>query len=417
MDEKKYLTVSEFTRILKNNLETSYPVVYLKGEISNFRPSSTGHWYFVLKDEGASIKAIIFKNSQQTILNVLNANGFDTLKDGQEVLVEGRISVYEKNGEYSIIVNSLLPVGIGELTIKFEFLKEKLAKEGLFDPARKKPIPKYPFHIGIVTSPTGAALQDMLNILNRRFSSVRVTVFPTAVQGEEAKYEIVKAINFASYHYMKNTKYKVDVLIIARGGGSIEDLWPFNEEMVAYAIANCPIPVITGIGHEIDFTIADFCADLRAPTPSAAAELVVQRKEEILNAFNAFDLRMQIAMENRLEKLKIRYQRVSIERIFSLFTMIYENCLRDFSYAEEKLYSVFSEKETKLKQKFQFLVEKLDSLSPLKILNRGYSIVLNEKNKVIKSYEEVKLDENLILFLSKGKLGVNVKSKSSEGII
>lgn len=415
--DKKYLTITEFTRLIKNNLETTYPTVFLKGEISNFRPSSTGHWYFVLKDQGASIKAIIFKNSQISIFNTLKANGFNSLKDGQEVIVEGRISVYEKNGEYSIIISSLLPVGIGELTIKFQFLKEKLQKEGLFDQDRKKAIPKYPSHIGIITSPTGAALQDMLNVLNRRFSSVKITIFPVAVQGDGAKDEIVKAINFATYHYKKKTKYKVDVLILARGGGSIEDLWPFNEEVVAYAIANCPIPIITGIGHEIDFTIADFCADLRAPTPSAAAEIVVQKREEILNAFSAYDLRMQIAMENMLEKITMRAERGSIDRLFSLFTIKYQNSLRDFSYTEERLYNAFNEIENKLKQKFQLLTEKLDSLSPLKTLNRGYSVVLNEKKRVIKSYEEVSVNDKLTIILSKGKLGVNVINKSDEELI
>jgi len=409
MDDKNYLTVSDFTKILKNNLENCYPMVYLKGEISNFRPSSTGHWYFALKDETASIKAIIFKGMQASVINTLKAGGFKGLEDGQAVLAEGRISVYERSGEYSIIINSLLPVGIGELTVRFQMLKEKLSKEGLFDPERKKGLPGYPNHIGIVTSPTGAALQDILNVLKRRFASIKITVFPASVQGENAKNEIRDAIDFASYNYNNNTKYKVDVLIIARGGGSIEDLWPFNEEIVAYSIYNCPIPVITGIGHAIDFTIADFCADLRAPTPSAAAEIVVKNSEELLNSIAAINLRMQVAVSNCMEKFKLRYSQCTKERLLSLFEIIYENYLQDFSYLKEKMVNIYNEKYNDLRQRFNIAVQKLDGLSPLKILNRGYSVLLNKDHDIIRSNEQVKIDEELRVILSKGELTVNVK--------
>jgi len=409
MDDKNYLTVSDFTKIIKNNLENNYPMVFLKGEISNFRPSSTGHWYFALKDETASIKAIIFKGSQSSIMNTLKAGGFKGLEDGQAVLAEGRISVYERSGEYSIIINSLLPVGIGELTVRFQMLKEKLSKEGLFDPERKKSLPQFPNHIGIVTSPTGAALQDILNVLKRRFSSIKITVFPASVQGENAKKEIKDAIDFASYNYNKNTKYKVDVLIIARGGGSIEDLWPFNEEIVAYSINNCPIPVITGIGHEIDFTIADFCADLRAPTPSAAAEIVVKNSEELLNTIAALSLRMQVAVNNYIEKFKLKYSQSTKERLSNLFEIIYENNLQDFSYLKEKMFNTYNEKYNNLKQRFNIAVQKLDGLSPLKILNRGYSVVLNKNHDIIKSHDQVTTAEELKVILSQGELLINVK--------
>ncbi len=322
MDEaaasSKYLSISEFTRILKDNIENSYPYVFLKGEISNFRPSSSGHIYFSLKDQFANIRAIIFKNSQSSIFNSSNGNKL-VLKDGQEVLAEGRISLYERSGDYSIIIARIIPVGIGDLSIKFEMLKLKLQKEGLFDPAIKKELPKFPVHIGIVTSPTGAALKDILHVLNRRFASMRITIFPAQVQGENAKYEIVKAIDFADYHYTNNLEYKCDVLILARGGGSIEDLWPFNEEIVAYSIYKASIPIVTGIGHEIDFTIADFCADLRAPTPSAAAEIVVRNSEDLINNIASLKLRIEAAHNNYMEKISYRMDKFRISRLINNF--------------------------------------------------------------------------------------------------
>jgi exodeoxyribonuclease VII large subunit len=409
MDEKKYLSINEFTKIVKENLESSYPIIYLRGEISNFRPSSTGHWYFYLKDQYASIKAIIFKNSQNSILSILKSFNINSLSDGQDVLVEGKISLYERNGEYSIIINKLIPVGIGELSIKFEMLKEKLQKEGLFDQSIKKPLPKYPSHIGIVTSPTAAALKDILNVLKRRFASIKITVFPTSVQGENAKYEIEKAINFTNYNYINNTKYKVDVLIISRGGGSIEDLWPFNEEIVAYSIYNSSVPIITGIGHEIDYTIADFCADLRAPTPSAAAEIVVKNTDDLINSISAFNLRLTASFSNLIDKYKLRLDPCNSQRLNLLFEKKYYTNLQDFSYIVEKMQNNFKDYYNNLNKNFIFLVKRLDNVNPLKILSKGYSIVLDNENNVVKSYSQIKKDDNLSVILSKGEISVKVK--------
>ena len=408
MNENKYLTISQFTRIIKNNIESSYPFIFLRGEISNLRSASSGNWYFVLKDENASIKAIIFKNVQSSILNSVNSNESSILKDGQEVLVEGRISLYERSGEYSIIINKLIPVGIGELAVKFELLKEKLSKQGFFDPAIKKELPKYPLRIGIITSPTTAALQDILNVLKRRFATIKITVFPAGVQGGNAKNEIVKAIECANYHYINNTTNKVDVIIIARGGGSIEDLWPFNEEIVAHAIHNSQIPIITGIGHEIDFTIADFCADLRAPTPSAAAEIVVKNSEDLINSIAAFSLRMGIAFNNYLEKIMFRYEQCNTQRLLTIFERLYQNNLQDFSYLEDKMQSLFNENYNNLKQKYIFLIQRLNNLSPLKTLSRGYSLVLDQNNNLIKSYSQVLIGNDLSVLLSEGELSVTV---------
>ncbi len=409
MNNSKYLSISEFTKVLKDNLESSYPNVFLRGEISNFRPSSSGHWYFYLKDQYASIKAIIFKNLQNSVLSTLKAYNISIISDGQDVLVEGRISVYERNGEYSVIINKLIPVGIGELTIKFELLKEKLLKEGLFDQSIKKPLPKFPSHIGIITSPTAAALKDILNVLKRRFAPIKITIFPTSVQGENAKFEIAKAISFANYHYLNKTKYKVDILIIARGGGSIEDLWPFNEEIVAYAIYNASMPIITGIGHEIDFTIADFCADIRAPTPSAAAEIVVKNSEDLLNSISALNLRITASFNNLIEKYFLRFEQCKTKRLITLFEKKYFNNLQDFSYLSDKMKYNFKDYYSKLNQNFSFLVKRLENISPLKILSKGYSIVIDKNNNIIKNYHQVNEKDNLSVILSKGELSVDVK--------
>jgi len=408
-DYRKFLSVGDFTKLLKYNLENSFPEIYLRGEISNFRPATSGHWYFSLKDKDASIKAIVFKNAQLSILNSFKSSNNGLLENGKEVLVEGRISVYEKSGEYSIIISKIIPVGIGELTLKFEMLKEKLSKEGLFDQDKKKELPKYPESIGIVTSPTGAALQDVLNVLKRRFSSIKIVVFPASVQGDEAKNEISKAIKCADYHYKMNTDKKTDVLMVCRGGGSIEDLWAFNEEIVARSIYNAEIPIITGIGHEIDFTIADFCADLRAPTPSAAAEIVVKNKEDLINSILSYKLRIEGSFNNYFEKIILRYNNSSLQRLTLAFEKIYQTKMQDFSYNYELLQSLFKDKYNNEKQRFKFLVEKLNNLSPLNILSRGYSIVENKNGNIIKSSNQTKIGDDLKVFLSDGRIIVTVK--------
>jgi exodeoxyribonuclease VII large subunit len=404
----RYLSISDFTKVLKENIENAFPYVFLRGEISNFRPASSGHWYFSLKDKASAIRAIIFKNSQSSILNALSTSNISMLKDGQEVLAEGRLSLYERSGDYSIIITKLIPLGAGELAVKFEMLKQKLQAEGLFDKSIKKELPKFPAKIGIVTSPTGAALKDILNVLKRRFASISVTVFPALVQGENAKEEIIRAIKFADYHYRKNLPHKCDVLILARGGGSIEDLWCFNEEEVAYAIHETEIPVITGIGHEIDFTIADFCADFRAPTPSAAAEIVVKDSEELINSVASMKLRVEVAFNNYLERLNSRFERGKPERLINIFQRILQNNEQDYSYLTEKMNAKFNENFNSLKVRFSHLAGKLESISPLKILGRGYSLVIDKESRLIKSHEAVKIGDNLSVILSKGELEVKV---------
>ena len=276
--QNEYLTVSQLTRYIKYKLDndTNLQEVYLKGEISNFKAHTRGHFYFTIKDEGSRINAVMFASSAKNVKF--------TPEDGMKILVKGKISVYEATGGYQIYVNEMTEDGVGNLYVAFEQLKKKLANEGLFSESHKKKIPRIPERVGVITASTGAAIRDIISTINRRFPLVEVILFPALVQGENAKEDIVRQIKRAE-------DYKLDVLIVGRGGGSIEDLWAFNEEIVARAIYDCPIPVISAVGHEIDFTIADFVADLRAPTPTGAAEIAVPDKKDISNYIEQLKLR------------------------------------------------------------------------------------------------------------------------------
>ncbi|MBI3008015.1 MAG: exodeoxyribonuclease VII large subunit, partial [Candidatus Omnitrophica bacterium] len=287
-------TVSELTKELKIILEDSFPRVWVEGEVSNYKLHTSGHLYFTLKDESSQLRAIVWKDTAVRFK-------FE-LKDGTAVICFGRLSVYDKQGQYQLYVEKLEPRGLGALQLAFEQLKAKLSKEGLFDPAHKKPVPLLPKRIGIVTSPTGAAIRDILNVLDRRFSNVEVIIYPVKVQGEGAREEISNAIRDL------NTFGNIDVMIVGRGGGSLEDLWAFNEEIVARAIYNSNIPVISAVGHEIDWTIADFVSDMRAPTPSAAAELVIGRKEDLMMRIDGFNVRLKSALLNKVNLLKKEFE-------------------------------------------------------------------------------------------------------------
>ena len=293
----KYLTISAITRYLKNKFDTDVNLrtVYLKGEISNIKYHTTGHLYFSLKDETSKINAIMFSSNAKKLL-------FNPV-DGSKVLVIGRISVYEATGGYQIYIDEMIEDGVGNLYLAFEKLKKDLAKEGLFDQKYKKEIPKIPETIGVVTAPTGAAIKDIISTIKRRFPICKVIVFPSLVQGENAKEDIVRNIELA------NT-YPLDVLIVGRGGGSIEDLWPFNEEIVARAIFKSEIPIISAVGHEIDFTIADYVADLRAPTPTGAAEMAVPNITDLINMLSNYKVRINEALTN-----KINYKRLYLDSL------------------------------------------------------------------------------------------------------
>ena len=278
-------SVSELTRLIKKNLEELFPIIQVEGEVSNCTYHTSGHLYFTLKDSSAIISVVMWRSK-------VALQSFK-IKNGMKVILQGSITVYEPRGNYQLDCNKIIPKGIGELQLRYEELKNKLLAEGLFDNERKKSLPEFPEKIGIVTSPTGAAIRDMINILSRRMPSVEIIIFPVKVQGDEAKNEIAEAIKIL------NEQNIVDLIIVGRGGGSLEDLWAFNEEIVARAISNSKIPIVSAVGHEIDFTIADFVSDLRAPTPSAAAELVVKDKSELIETIN----NLLYNCKNRLENL------------------------------------------------------------------------------------------------------------------
>jgi exodeoxyribonuclease VII large subunit len=301
------LSVTDLTRRIKDLLEDKFPSVWVEGEISNLRSPTSGHMYFTLKDANAQLPVVLFRGVAAKV-------GFP-LKDGLQVIASGDISVYEKSGQYQLVARRLLPKGLGALQLAFEELKQRLAKEGLFDPARKKPIPALPQRIGLITSPTGAAIRDFLNIIGRRFPNVRIIINPVRVQGEGAAQEIAAAIDeFNAGH--ASGRLPLDVLIVTRGGGSLEDLWAFNEEVVARALARSTIPTISAVGHEIDFTISDFVADLRAPTPSAAAELVVKAKDEFARQIGQFQSRLQKDLRLRLADARQRFSDLAASYVF-----------------------------------------------------------------------------------------------------
>ena len=414
---KEYLTVSQLTRYIKYKLDndTNLQEVYLKGEISNFKAHTRGHFYFTIKDEGSRINAVMFASSASKVKF--------TPEDGMKILVTGRISVYEATGGYQIYVNEMMEDGVGNLYVAFEQLKKKLASEGLFDDRYKKPIPKIPERVGVITASTGAAIRDIISTINRRFPLTEVILLPSLVQGEGAKEDIVRQIKRAE-------DYNLDVLIVGRGGGSIEDLWAFNEEIVARAIFECPIPIISAVGHEIDFTIADFVADLRAPTPTGAAEIAVPNKTDVINYINQLNLRSRKAVGTILELKKKRLDNIKGHYILNNPLDLYSAKIQKLDYLTESLvknYKVIIDKEKiklnniktrslfsnplvildKTKQKYALLLSKLDTLSPLKTLERGYGIIkLNDK--AVTSIKDLKQDD---------LINIELKDGSKEAII
>lgn len=370
MPEKNIVTVSELTQQIKYTLETKYPSVWVEGEISNFKLHTSGHMYFTLKDERAQIAAVFWR-SRNTILPF-------KLFDGMKVIVHGALTVYPPHGNYQITVEQVHPLGVGELQLLFEQLKRKLAAEGLFDPRRKKQIPRYPQRIGIITSETGAALYDMLNIIARRNPSVEVFFYPVRVQGVGAAEEIAQAIRDC------NTFGDLDVLIIGRGGGSLEDLWAFNEEIVARAIAASTIPTISAVGHEIDVSIADFVADLRAPTPSAAAELVTRERDEIIAEIHSSISIMRRYIEMRFQdvrnKLSMNIWSYEFNRPPDIIREFIQRCDELVQKLEIGMVHFLEEKDLVL----DFYKSQFNALNPHDVLRRGYAIVRKD-GKVVSS--------------------------------
>ena len=415
---KEYLTVSQLTKYIKYKLDNDVNLreVYLKGEISNFKAHTRGHFYFTIKDEGSRINAVMFASSASKVKF--------TPEDGMKILVTGRISVYEATGGYQIYVNEMMEDGVGNLYVAFEQLKKKLASEGLFDDRYKKPIPKIPERVGVITASTGAAIRDIISTINRRFPLTEVILLPSLVQGEGAKEDIVRQIKRAE-------GYNLDVLIVGRGGGSIEDLWAFNEEIVARAISQCPIPIISAVGHEIDFTIADFVADLRAPTPTGAAEIAVPNKTDVINYINQLNLRSRKAMGTILELKKKRLDSIKGHYILNNPLDLYSAKIQKLDYLTESLVknfkNIIDKEKIKLnniktrplfsnpliildnaKQKYTLLLGKLDALSPLKTLERGYGIIkLNEK--AVTSIKDLKKDDLIDIELKDGSRKAIIK--------
>ena len=415
---KEYLTVSQLTKYIKYKLDNDVNLreVYLKGEISNFKAHTRGHFYFTIKDEGSRINAVMFASSASKVKF--------TPEDGMKILVTGMISVYEATGGYQIYVNEMMEDGVGNLYVAFEQLKKKLASEGLFDDRYKKAIPKIPERVGVITASTGAAIRDIISTINRRFPLTEVILLPSLVQGEGAKEDIVRQIKRAE-------DYNLDVLIVGRGGGSIEDLWAFNEEIVARAIFECTIPIISAVGHEIDFTIADFVADLRAPTPTGAAEIAVPNKTDVINYINQLNLRSRKAVGTILELKKKRLDNIKGHYILNNPLDLYSAKIQKLDYLTESLvknYKVIIDKEKiklnniktrplfsnplvileKTKQKYALLLSKLDTLSPLKTLERGYGIIkLNDK--AVTSIKDLKQDDLINIELKDGSKKAIIK--------
>lgn len=352
--------------------------VLVKGEISNFKHHYTGHMYFTLKDEKSLIKCIMFKSYTSNLKFVP--------KDGMKVMLLGTVSVFERDGVYQIYCKAMQEDGLGSLHVAYEELKNKLEKEGLFDQSHKKQIPKMPKCIGVLTSNTGSVIRDIINVSTRRNPNVYIKLLPVPVQGEGAAIKIAKAIK------IMNEQKLADVIILARGGGSLEDLWPFNEEIVARAIYESELPVISAVGHETDFSISDFVADLRAPTPSAAAELAVPNVADVILKLDAYNLRYKNALKKKIEVMKLRYEKCMMNRVFRNPLQGINDKYLKVDILSKNIHNSIEKKVQVSKTKFVELVTKLDSLSPLKTLSRGYSLVQKE-GKIAKSVKDLDIDD------------------------
>jgi exodeoxyribonuclease VII large subunit len=447
-EERRPLTVTELNQQVKGELERRFSSVWVEGEIVNFMAANSGHWYFTLNDGDSQLKAACYVRNNMRI----RFKPFD----GLQVQVRGKLTLYAPRGEYQILVESLQPVGEGALKVAFEQIKAKLEKEGLFDLEEKRPLPFFPRRVGVVTSPNGAAFHDILNVLSRRTRSVNITLIPTRVQGETAGEEIVSAIELANqFNYSARSEEKFDVLIVGRGGGSAEDLWAFNEEQVARAIFESEIPVISAVGHEIDFTIADFVADRRAPTPSAAAEIVAESEDQIAGllgqaqqdlfqmisykllreradlrelvlspVFGEFpqqirDLKYEIENYRADINQSLREQlRKNLQLLQSLTNRISPLTLAGKLHDQKTRLAILIERHVSIvknivdsrDEELKIRMASLNALSPLAVLNRGYSITKNQNNEILRDAENTKKGEKVSIKLAKGKIEAEVLS-------
>lgn len=389
------ISVSDLNRYMKDKVadDEYLKSVFVRGEISNFKHHYTGHMYFTLKDENSLIKCIMFKSSTLT-LNFVP-------KDGMKVNVLGSVAVFERDGVYQIYCKAMQEDGVGNLYAKFKELKDKLEKEGLFDAEHKKKIPMMPKVIGVLTSNTGAVIRDIINVSTRRNPNCYIRLYPVPVQGPGAAEKIVDAIRFMNEHKL------ADVLIVARGGGSLEDLWPFNEEIVARAIYDSELPVISAVGHETDFTIADFVADLRAPTPSAAAELAVTDIFDLQDRINLYQRRLQLLLRKKVEVLRLRYDKCMKSRCFTEPSYLFQDRYLKLDSFVRNLEKAINLKMKDYKLKTVEKITKLDAMSPLKTLARGYTVV-EKDDKLVKSVKDLKKDDIINVRLNDGKIDAKI---------
>jgi exodeoxyribonuclease VII large subunit len=405
--ERKPLTVSQLTNSIRISLESRFPSVWVEGEISNFKDHSSGHWYFTLKDSNAQLRAKCFRSTNARI-RFRPANGL-------HVRARGKLSVYAPRGEYELVVDALDPVGAGALQIAFEQLRDRLQAEGLFAKELKRPLPVFPRRVGIVTSPTGAAIRDILNVISRRTRTVHVLFSPAKVQGDLAGPSIARAIQFINQYHERalregRTADLVDVLIVGRGGGSTEDLWAFNQEEVARAIRKSLIPVISAVGHETDFTIADFVADMRAPTPSAAAELVAAHEDQLCSSLDQLGRQMNRLMRYRIVDLRSRVQKQALSHAFDEVKSSLRNARRRFDAASSACNNAMETSLQDARERLGLAAASLDALSPLAVLQRGYAIAQDASGAPVRDAAAVNAGDPVRVRLAKGSLNTRVET-------
>ena len=402
-NEGRFLTVSQLNEYVKMLMDSN-PIlknVWIKGEISNFKNHySTGHFYFSLKDDNAIVRAVMFRSYAQKVQF--------SPRDGMKVLIHGRVSAFVRDGQYQIYADEIVPDGIGSLYLAFEQLKSRLAERGLFDESRKKPLPRYPERIGIVTSPTGAAIQDMLNILGRRFPCAEIVIYPAQVQGAEAPPQLIRGVEYF------NATCSADVIIIGRGGGSAEDLWAFNDERLALCIAASEIPVISAVGHESDFTICDFVADRRAPTPSAAAELAVPDGNELMRRLEAVANKLGTTLLQKIQNGKNNLKYLRESGVLSSAAPLLSEKRMGLLYLARQMDTDMNNAVRLSATGLSSVAARLESLNPLSVLSRGYSVTSDAEGNAIRSVSDVKQNDEISIRVRDGKIKATVKSINKE---
>jgi exodeoxyribonuclease VII large subunit len=403
--ERKPLSVSELTNSIRIALESRFAAVWVEGEISNFKAHSSGHWYFTLKDQNAQLRAKCFRSTNTRIRF--------RPTDGLHVRARGKLSLYAPRGEYELVVEALDPVGAGALRIAFEQLRDRLNAEGLFAKELKRPLPVFPRRVGIVTSPTGAAIRDILNVISRRTRTVHVLFSPAKVQGDLAGPDIARAIRFINLYHERalregRTDDLVDVLIVGRGGGSTEDLWAFNQEEVARAIRKSAIPVISAVGHETDFTIADFVADFRAPTPSAAAEIVAAREDQLCSSLDNLGRQLVRLTRFQIVNLRSHVQKQALSHAFDEVQSRLVRARRRYETASSACGDALDLKLQQGRERLGLAAASLDALSPLGVLQRGYAIAQDASGKLVRDAASVNIGDEVSVRLARGRLNTRV---------